>query len=99
MSTVERVPASEWENWSERNSAVILDVREPHEWQLGTLPGATRIRMGEIVDRHAELDEASPLLVVCRSGARSLQVAQFLVTMGFVAANMEGGMKALGLQD
>ena len=99
MSAVERVPALEWEQWSSDSGAMILDVREPSEWDLGCLPGSTRISMGEIVARLGEIDRDQPVLVVCRSGSRSLQVANYLTANGFQAANLEGGLKALGLQD
>lgn len=99
MSPIEQVPAQSWEKWSIDNGATILDVREPHEWDLGCLPGSIRISIGEIVERHGELDETKPVLVVCRSGSRSLQVANFLAANGLDAANLDGGMKELGLQD
>lgn len=99
MSGVARVPAPSWKQWSSDSGATILDVREPDEWELGCLPGSILISMGEIVERHGELDEGRPVLVVCRSGGRSLQVANYLAANGFEAANLEGGMKALGLQD
>jgi rhodanese-related sulfurtransferase len=55
--------------------------------------------MGEIIDRMGEIEPSKPVLVVCRSGARSHQVAQYLALNGYEPANMAGGMKALGLQD
>jgi len=99
MSAVARIPAPEWKKWTSEVGAAILDVREPTEWDLGCLPGSTLISMGEIVERHGELDEGQPVLVVCRSGSRSLMVANYLAANGFEAANLEGGLKALGLQD
>ena len=100
MPPIEQVPAHEWQTWSEDNQAVILDVREPHEWALGTLPGVVRISMGEIPDRLHELVEETAVLVVCRSGARSDRVAVYLSTNGLAnVANLAGGMKALGMQD
>ena len=99
MSSVESVPADEWQAWVEANQATILDVREPDEWELGTLPGALKISMGEIMARIDEIDADRPVLVVCRSGGRSQQAAKFLASSGFQPANMAGGMKALGLQD
>jgi rhodanese-related sulfurtransferase len=94
------VMAAEWETWVAENDGVILDVRQPNEWELGTLPGALRISMGELPDRIGELPRERPILVVCRSGSRSHQVAAYLSKTGFTgAANMVGGMKALGLQD
>jgi rhodanese-related sulfurtransferase len=100
MSQIEQVPAPEWQTWLEANQGMILDVREPQEWALGTLPGAVRISMGEIPDRLQELIEETAVLVVCRSGARSEQVGVFLSMNGLAnVANLAGGMKALGMQD
>lgn len=100
MSMIENVPAETWETWVEESGGRILDVREPFEWEQGTLPGATLISMGEIPERMTELDTDEALLVVCRSGGRSQQVAMYLSMNGYArVANMAGGMKALGLQD
>ncbi|MGH3650202.1 MAG: rhodanese-like domain-containing protein [Acidimicrobiia bacterium] len=99
MSTYANVAAEDWETWVEDNDAAILDVREPYEWNLGTLPGALLISQGEIVARYEELPKDRPILCVCRSGGRSSNVATFLVFNGYEAANMSGGMKALGMQD
>lgn len=93
------MPAHEWEKWIQLNDGVIVDVREPDEWELGTLPGAIRLRMGEVPDSLDELDPGRPTLVVCRTGSRSQQVAAFLTMSGFdSAANLAGGMHALGMQ-
>jgi rhodanese-related sulfurtransferase len=93
------VQAPDWETWIADNGGRILDIREPWELEQGTLPGATLISMGEIPGRLGELDTDQALLVVCRSGGRSQQVALYLSMNGFVrVANMSGGMKALGLQ-
>lgn len=98
MSNVENVPASGWQSWVETNGATVLDVREPHEWALGTLPGAVKIRMGEIPVRLKEIGHTNRVLVVCRSGNRSAHVASYLAMNGISAANMTGGMVALGMQ-
>jgi rhodanese-related sulfurtransferase len=96
---VESVQAPDWETWIADTGGRILDVREPWEWEQGTLPGATLISMGEIPGRLGELDSDQALLVVCRSGGRSQQVALYLSMNGFArVGNMSGGMKALGLQ-
>ncbi len=95
----ERVPARDWEKWVTEHNAVILDVREPREWALGTLPGALRISMGELLARIDELPDDRPILCVCRSGQRSGQVAAYLAQNGRPqVANLVGGMKALGMQ-
>ncbi len=99
MSGFEEVDAVNWEEWATANDAVLLDVREPKEWELGTLPGALRISVGQIVEQQQTLDPARATLVICRSGARSARVASYLTANGFsTVANMVGGMKALGMQ-
>jgi len=75
----QNVPAADWAQWAEDNDAVILDVREPKEWALGTLPDATLISMNEIPARLGELRKDQTILCVCRSGDRSSQVAAFLM--------------------
>lgn len=100
MTQIGLVPASDWEEWREETDGVLLDVREPKEWELGTLPGALLIPVGEIMSRLDEIPKGRPILCVCRSGARSQQVASFLAFHGYDdVANMTGGMKALGMQD
>lgn len=100
MSVIESVPAPEWESWIADNRGLILDIREPWEWEQGVLPDSILISMGELPDRLDELDPVQPLLVVCRTGGRSQQVAMFLGMRGFDrVANMSGGMKSIGRQD
>ena len=73
----------------------LLDVREPWECAIASLAGSIHIPMGEIVARWQELDAASPLIVVCKAGSRSLRVAQFLSARGFgQVANLSGGIDA-----
>lgn len=94
------VAAPDWATWTSDNHALILDVRNPDEWGLGTLPNATLIPMHELPRRLSELEQSQAILCVCRSGARSGQVAKFLIHNGYSnVANMIGGMKALGMQD
>lgn len=96
---IEQVPATDWETWVQTRDAVILDVREPNEWALGTLPGAVKISMRSLPEAMTTLDRDSEILVVCRSGNRSQQAAMFMKMSGFESvANMAGGMKALGMQ-
>lgn len=99
MSTFSQVPASEWEKWVAANEATVLDIREPHEWALGTLPDAVLISQRQLMDRMHEIPKDRPVLCVCRSGNRSASVALFLSFNEYEAANMAGGMKALGMQD
>lgn len=76
---------------------VLLDVREPWELDIAALPNAVAIPMGEITARVGELDKGSPIVVFCRSGARSRQVAGFLESVGFAQVdNLAGGILAWG---
>lgn len=96
--TVEQVPAVRWQEWSQANGATILDVREPHEWARGTLPGSRLISLGSLPAGYDRLDRATPILVVCRSGNRSDTAARFLARAGFAkVANLAGGLIPLGL--
>lgn len=99
MTAYTNVPAADWEAWVNDTGATVLDVRQPNEWALGTLPGAKRITMADLTARLEEIPKDRPVLCVCRSGGRSANVATFLAFSGYEAANMAGGMKALGLQD
>jgi len=74
----------------------LLDVREDAEIQLAPVPSQVlHIPMGEIAQRLGELDPAQETVVICRSGGRSLQVANFLAANGFTSvANLAGGILA-----
>jgi len=74
--------------------AVLLDVREPSEWTVGHVEGATHVPMGEVPIRLGELPAAAPLYVICRSGQRSGQVVLWLAENGVEAVNVAGGMQA-----
>ena len=75
-------------------SLTLLDVRE--EWELGvaSVPDVVHIPMGEVADRLGELERGREVVVLCRSGRRSLQVANFLQQNGFQAVNLAGGILA-----
>ncbi|MCB8985767.1 MAG: molybdopterin-synthase adenylyltransferase MoeB [Ardenticatenaceae bacterium] len=73
----------------------ILDVREPHEWEISNLShlGARLIPKNQVLDHLNELDTAQEMVVQCRSGARSAAVIQELQTHGFKKLwNLEGGI-------
>jgi rhodanese-related sulfurtransferase len=75
----------------------VLDVREAYELEISSLPFALHIPMGEVPARMGELDPEAPLIVMCRSGGRSMQVARFLEARGFRSvSNLAGGILAWG---
>ena len=74
-------------------------MREADEWAAGHAPEATWIPMGEISARADELPRDTPIVAICRSGARSRTVAEALVGAGYDAVNLEGGMRAWASED
>jgi rhodanese-related sulfurtransferase len=74
--------------------AALLDVREDVEWQAGRAGSAHHIPLGELGQRHLELDAGIPVLVICRSGSRSARAVKALRGAGYEAYNVAGGMKA-----
>jgi rhodanese-related sulfurtransferase len=76
------------------NPPLLLDVREPIEFQLASLPNAILMPMGDVPSRaHAELDPDQPIIVLCHHGQRSLSVAMWLRNQGFdYAQSLAGGI-------
>jgi rhodanese-related sulfurtransferase len=81
--------------------AFILDVRQPEEWNENHIPGAMLIPLGELASRVDELPKEQEIVVVCRSGNRSAQGRDILLSAGFAeVTSMAGGInqwKAAGL--
>jgi adenylyltransferase/sulfurtransferase len=74
---------------------VLLDVREPYEWDICRIPGARLIPLGNLPSRMSELDSADEILLQCKSGARSARALRLLQEAGFSKlANVEGGITA-----
>ncbi|MFT3876101.1 MAG: rhodanese-like domain-containing protein [Propioniciclava sp.] len=75
--------------------AVILDVRQPNEFEAGHAPGAVSIPLGELRARLAEVPSVDgPLPVICKAGARSQMAAEFLAAHGLEVVNIIGGTGA-----
>ncbi len=71
--------------------AVVLDVREPEENELGAIPGAVNIRLGELRKRLGELDKTKQIICCCQVGLRGYLAERILKQNGFRAANLSGG--------
>jgi hydroxyacylglutathione hydrolase len=79
----------------ERPDLVVVDVREPFEWDEGHIEGAVHLPMGEAVRRRAELPLGRPLAAVCAGGLRSSTVISALAREGLSGwYNVAGGMTA-----
>jgi rhodanese-related sulfurtransferase len=74
--------------------AVLLDVREPDEWEAGHAPAALHVPLASLMARAGELDRGRPVVAVCRSGSRSDRAAAALRQRGYDAVNLDGGMQA-----
>jgi rhodanese-related sulfurtransferase len=79
---------------------LLIDCREPWEFQTASITGAELIPMGDIPARaHQELDPEEHIVVVCHHGVRSMNVTAWLRQQGFEKAqSMRGGMDAWSLQ-
>lgn len=75
--------------------AVLLDVREPYEWQAGHAPRAVHLSLSALAAGAGlpSRAQARPLIVICRSGNRSRQAAELLVARGSEAVDVIGGMR------
>jgi rhodanese-related sulfurtransferase len=78
-----------------RKPPVLLDVREPSEYQTCHIDGSVLAPMNTIPARAQELDPETDTVVICHHGARSFQVALFLERNGFSNLyNLQGGVNA-----
>jgi rhodanese-related sulfurtransferase len=81
------------------NPPLVLDVREPWEVELASLPGALAIPMGSIVANIDRLERDRTTVCLCHHGARSMQVGHYLEQQGFSdVVNLTGGIHAWSTQ-
>jgi adenylyltransferase/sulfurtransferase len=79
----------------EKKPFVLIDVREPHEFQICRIPGSKLIPLGEVPKRMNELNSADEMVVYCRSGQRSARAVDLLMKAGFRKVhNLGGGILA-----
>jgi rhodanese-related sulfurtransferase len=73
----------------------LVDCRELYEWEAGRIDGAIYLPLNSIMaGAGSDLDEDTPIAVICRSGNRSELATMMLQARGFEAYNVEGGMEA-----
>jgi len=73
----------------------IVDVREPHEWDISHIEGARLIPKGTLAERLGELNTAEEIVLQCKTGGRSAQALKFLRDMGYrKLKNLKGGINA-----
>jgi rhodanese-related sulfurtransferase len=74
------------------DSAQVVDVREPHEWDAGRIDGALHVELNELGNNAAKIDTDRPVVFYCLSGSRSAMAAQAFRGIGVDAYSMAGGM-------
>lgn len=74
----------------------LIDVRQPHESAIASIPGAKLIPMSEIMSRVAELDRGREAIIHCHMGGRSARVIEALQRSGYEGklTNLAGGITA-----
>lgn len=75
------------------DGAVLVDVREAHEWAAGHAEQAIHLPLSELQDRVGELDKDQAYVVTCKAGGRSAQAIGWLAPQGFNVVNLDGGMQ------
>ncbi len=75
-------------------SIQLVDVREPHEREAGHLTGSRHVPLAELTAAAPSIDPATPIVFVCRVGARSAMAAWSFARAGYDAHNLDGGMIA-----
>lgn len=73
---------------------ILIDVRNPHEWEAGHVEGAQNIPLGELQTRLTELPQDQPVAVYCQTGVRSAVAASILRANGFDTIDVDGGYTA-----
>jgi SulP family sulfate permease len=88
-------PRDLWEQLCEGESLSIIDVREPREFERGHVPDAQLLPLPQLVSEGVDLPRDHRIVLVCRSGRRSLRVACLLQEQGYQdVAVLEGGVLA-----
>ncbi|MFA9440901.1 rhodanese-like domain-containing protein [Uliginosibacterium sp. sgz301328] len=99
MQPISAPDLAAWLADDSRAKPLLLDVREPSEFAVCAIEGATLIPMGTIPARSEELDPEQPIVCICHHGMRSAQVAMFLSQRGFSDLyNLTGGVHAWATQ-
>lgn len=74
--------------------AVLVDVREPHEWDAGRIPGARHIQLEHLAAQAETIPRDKQVIFQCRLGQRSAMATQAFRNAGYDALSMAGGIQA-----
>jgi len=90
-----RITVQEAAEMLRRDDVVVIDVREPHEYQQGHVPGAKLIPVNSLFARKDELPRDKDIIFVCAVGQRSALACEMAAAAGLTRLyNLEGGTEA-----
>ena len=73
---------------------IVLDVREPHEWDISHLDFARLLPKNDLPEHLNEFDQTKDYVLHCKSGVRSLEAARLMKAAGFRVKSLRGGINA-----
>ena len=76
----------------DRDQIVLIDVREPYEWDAGRITGARHIEIERLAGRADEVPSDRPVVFMCRLGIRSAMATQAFRASGWDAYSLGGGI-------
>jgi rhodanese-related sulfurtransferase len=77
----------------DRDQIVLIDVREPYEWEAGRITGAVHIELERLAGRAEEVPSDRPVVFICRLGRRSGMATEAFRASGWDAYNLGGGIQ------
>ena len=87
--------AAELHNYLQKAKPLLIDVREPWEFEICQLPGSTNIPMGQIPQHLETICQAQECVIICHHGVRSMNVIQYLLQQNIDhLINLDGGVDA-----
>jgi adenylyltransferase/sulfurtransferase len=81
-----------------KETPLVVDVREPWEWEIARIEGSELMPLGELPSRMKELGFHREIVTVCHKGKRSLEAQQLLRGAGFRARSLAGGIDAWAVE-
>ena len=97
LAELEILP-KEYAEIAEKPGIVLIDVREPHEYEINRIPGSVLIPKDTLPEQLSELDPTAEYVVHCLSGVRSMESTQLMRGAGFKVRSMRGGINAYSRQ-
>ncbi|BBP01924.1 rhodanese-like domain-containing protein [Sulfuriferula nivalis] len=95
MQQLSAAQLNEWLSNPSRTQPILLDVREPWEYQIAHLSNAQLMPMHTVPEQMQTLDKQAPVVVICHHGVRSMHIARLLEHHQFTDLyNLSGGINA-----